>query len=85
MSLVILRNIVKSKVNSKQKVRKISRLKNKNVLEDKIISLYVKGMSVSDIKLQLEELYGGVEISTSLISKVTVQYVFGSYKIKNNN
>ena len=42
-----------------------------NGLDDKIISLYAKGMSVSDIKIQLEELYAGVEISTSLISKVT--------------
>jgi transposase-like protein len=40
-------------------------------LNDKIISLYAKGMSVSDIKLQLEELYAGAEVSTSLISKVT--------------
>ncbi len=40
-------------------------------LNEKIISLYAKGMSVSDIQLQLQELYGGAEISTSLISKVT--------------
>lgn len=35
-----------------------------------ILSLYSRGMSVSDIKSQLEELYG-VDISTSLISTVT--------------
>ena len=40
-------------------------------LDDKIISLYAKGMSVHDIKIQLEELYGGAEISTGLISKIT--------------
>ena len=40
-------------------------------LNDKIISLYAKGMSVNDIKIQLEELYAGAEVSTSLISKVT--------------
>jgi putative transposase len=40
-------------------------------LDDKIISLYAKGMSVSDIKIQLEELYGGAEISTGLISSIT--------------
>lgn len=40
-------------------------------LNDKIISLYAKGMSVNDIKTQLEELYAGAEVSTSLISKVT--------------
>jgi transposase-like protein len=28
-------------------------------------------MSVSDIQAQLEELYGGAEISTALISKIT--------------
>ena len=39
-------------------------------LDEKILSLYAKGMSVSDISLQLEELYGA-EISQSLISRVT--------------
>jgi transposase-like protein len=42
-----------------------------NGLDNKIISLYAKGMSVADIKTQLEELYEGVEISTGLISQVT--------------
>ena len=40
-------------------------------LNEKIISLYAKGMSVNDIKTQLSELYGGAEISTALISKIT--------------
>jgi transposase-like protein len=39
-------------------------------LEQKILSLYAKGMSVSDIKMQIQELYGA-EISESLISRVT--------------
>lgn len=39
-------------------------------LDDKILSLYAKGMSLSDIKLQMEELYGA-EISESLISRIT--------------
>jgi putative transposase len=39
-------------------------------LNQKILSLYAKGMSVSDIKIQLEELYGA-NISTSLISNTT--------------
>ena len=39
-------------------------------LDDKIISLYAKGMSISDIKIQIEELYG-TEISASLISRIT--------------
>lgn len=39
-------------------------------LDDKIISLYAKGMSLSDIKLQLKELYGA-DISESLISRIT--------------
>ena len=37
---------------------------------DKVLSLYAKGMSVSDIKIQLQELYN-VEVSESLISRVT--------------
>ncbi len=35
-----------------------------------MLSLYAKGMSVSDIKIQLQELYS-VEISESLISQIT--------------
>lgn len=39
-------------------------------LDQKILSLYAKGMSLADIKLQIHELYGA-EISESLISRVT--------------
>ena len=39
-------------------------------LDDKVISLYAKGMSLSDIKIQMQELYGA-EISESLISRIT--------------
>lgn len=39
-------------------------------LDQKILSLYAKGMSLSDIKIQMHELYGA-EISESLISRVT--------------
>lgn len=39
-------------------------------LDQKILSLYAKGMSLSDIKIQIEELYGA-EVSESLISRVT--------------
>ncbi len=41
-----------------------------NGLDQKILSLYAKGMSLSDIKIQVEELYGA-QISESLISKIT--------------
>lgn len=39
-------------------------------LDQKILSLYAKGMSLADIKIQIQELYGA-EISESLISRVT--------------
>ena len=39
-------------------------------LDQKILSLYAKGISLSDIKLQIQELYGA-DISESLISKIT--------------
>ncbi len=39
-------------------------------LDQKILSLYAKGMSLSDIKIQIHELYGA-ENSESLISRVT--------------
>jgi len=47
--------------------------KRKNIvdgLENLIISLYAKGMSVSDIEEQIRELYN-VDISTSSISRIT--------------
>ena len=39
-------------------------------LDQKVLSLYAKGMSISDIKIQIQELYGA-EISESLISRIT--------------
>ena len=39
-------------------------------IDEKILSLYSKGMSQSDIKIQLRELYG-IEVSESLVSRVT--------------
>ena len=44
-------------------------------LDNKIISLYAKGMSVTDIQIQLQELYGDAEISTGLISKITNEVI----------
>jgi putative transposase len=41
-----------------------------NGFDEKIISLYARGMSTRDIQAQLEELYG-VEVSPTLISNVT--------------
>jgi putative transposase len=41
-----------------------------NELEDKIIGMYAKGMSVRDIQEQLEELYG-VQISAATVSTIT--------------
>ena len=41
-----------------------------NGLDEKIIALYARGMTVRDIQAQLEDLYG-VEISPGLISEVT--------------
>ncbi|MRX51338.1 IS256 family transposase [Paracoccus sp. S-4012] len=39
-------------------------------LDDKIIALYARGMSVRDIRAHLEELYG-LEVSPDLVSRVT--------------
>ncbi len=39
--------------------------------DQKVISLYAKGMTISDIKAQLQEFYHGAEISESLISQIT--------------
>ena len=43
---------------------------NTNELEDKIIGMYAKGLSVRDIQDTLEELYG-VEVSSGTISAIT--------------
>ncbi len=43
---------------------------NTNELEDKIISMYAKGMSVRDIQETLQELYG-VEVSPTTLSAIT--------------
>jgi len=39
-------------------------------LDKKIISLYARGMSVDDIKSEIDELYG-VDLSPAMISKIT--------------
>lgn len=39
-------------------------------LDEKILSLYARGMSTRDISAQLEELYGGAKVSAELISGV---------------
>ena len=39
-------------------------------LDDKLIALYAKGMSVADIQEQIRELYN-IEIATSLVSTIT--------------
>lgn len=43
-------------------------------MDDKIISLYARGMSTRDIQDQLKDLYG-VEVSASLISNVTDEVI----------
>lgn len=40
-------------------------------LEDKIISMYAKGMTTTDISTHLSELYMGIDVSATFISKVT--------------
>lgn len=46
------------------------RVANTNELEDKIIAMYAKGMSVRDIQDTLKELYG-VEVSPATLSAIT--------------
>ena len=43
---------------------------NTNELEEKVIGMYAKGMSVRDVRDQLEELYG-VDVSAQTISAIT--------------
>ncbi len=39
--------------------------------DQQVLSLYAKGMTVSDIRMQLQELYHGADISESVISQIT--------------
>ena len=48
-----------------------------NELDKKIISLYAKGMSTSDIQAEIEDLYG-ITISPSMVSKITDLKVLSS-------
>uniref|UniRef100_UPI0032AEE02E IS256 family transposase n=1 Tax=Rickettsia endosymbiont of Oedothorax gibbosus TaxID=931099 RepID=UPI0032AEE02E len=55
---------------SVQNIGTIIRQRRIEGFDDKIISLYAKGMSLSDIKIQMQELYGA-DVSESLISQIT--------------
>lgn len=50
--------------------RLLSEQQMSNQLEDKIISLYAKGISTRDIQETLEDLYG-IEVSPATVSKIT--------------
>ncbi|WP_233215009.1 IS256 family transposase, partial [Spiroplasma endosymbiont of Danaus chrysippus] len=39
--------------------------------DQQVLSLYAKGMTLSDIRMQLQELYDGADISESVISQIT--------------
>ena len=45
-----------------------------NELDKKIISLYAKGMTTSDIQAEIEDLYG-ITISPSMVSKITYKVI----------
>ena len=39
-------------------------------IEEKIISMYAKGMTINDISAHIEDIYG-IEVSDSLVSRIT--------------
>lgn len=53
-----------------------------NELDNKIISLYARGMSTRDIESELEDLYG-IEVSPSMISKITDKIMTGAAEWQN--
>ena len=53
-----------------------------NELDNKIISLYARGMSTRDIESELEDLYG-IEVSPSMISKITDKIMVGAAEWQN--
>lgn len=52
-------------------------------LDKKIISLYAKGMSTSDIQAEIEDLYG-ITISPSMVSKITDKVLATATKWQNS-
>ena len=53
-----------------------------NELDKKIISLYAKGMTTSDIQAEIEDLYG-ITISPSMVSKITDKVIATATKWQN--
>ena len=53
-----------------------------NELDKKIISLYAKGMSTSDIQAEIEDLYG-ITISPSMVSKITDKVIANATEWQN--
>lgn len=53
-----------------------------NELDNKIISLYARVMSTRDIESELEDLYG-IEVSPSMISKITDKIMVGAAEWQN--
>ena len=53
-------------------------------LEEQIISMYGKGMTTRDISEHLKEVYMGVEISPTLISRVTDKILEGAKECKSS-
>ncbi|MGM9978730.1 MAG: IS256 family transposase [Clostridium sp.] len=53
-----------------------------NELDKKVIGLYARGMSTRDIQSELEELYG-IDISPSMISKITDKVMSGAAEWQN--
>lgn len=53
-----------------------------NELDKKVIGLYARGMSTRDIQSEIEELYG-IDISPSMISKITDKVMSGATEWQN--
>ena len=53
-----------------------------NELDKKIISLYAKGMTTSDIQAEIEDLYG-ITISPSMVSKITDKVIAAATEWQN--
>lgn len=55
-----------------------------NELDKKVISLYAKGMSTSDIQSEIEDLYG-ITISPSMVSKITDKVISSAVEWQNRS
>ncbi|BET38431.1 IS256-like element ISSoEn2 family transposase [Spiroplasma ixodetis] len=64
-------NVPRDRNSNFEPVIVVKRQRRFDGFDQQVLSLYAKGMTLSDIRMQLQELYHGADISESVISQIT--------------